>query len=119
MCNQFRIYDLFRPIPDAVHAPDPLHLILCFELFRDALGSGHLPDYQFKLPAGLSINLPQIIAQFAGGEKISICNAPVLLQPAEVPLAPDSDCWPLVSFPGDQIVVALQLVLQAGSDIRF
>lgn len=94
MCNQFRVYDLFCTIPDAVHASNPLQLVLCFELFRDALGSGHLRNQGIKLLVGLSINLPQIVIQSAGGEKIGICNAPVLLQPAQMPLTPDTDSWP-------------------------
>ena len=98
--NQIRVYDLFRPIPDAVHAPYPLHLVFCFELFRDALGLCHLRNQDIKLPVGLSINLPQVFIQFSSGQEIGICNAPVLLQPAQMPLAPDETLVPFCCYLG-------------------
>ena len=113
--NQLAAYDFLRLVSDGIHAPNPLQRILCFELFCNALGPGHLPYHQIKLSTGLSINLPQVIIQFAGGEKIGICNALVLLQPAQVPLAPNSHNWLLLSFSGNYIVISLQLILQACS----
>ena len=34
-------------VPDAIHSPDPFHLLLCFDGFRDSLRGFHLGDDQF------------------------------------------------------------------------
>ena len=98
--NQLAAYDFLRLVSDGIHAPYPFQWIFCFELFRDTFGPGHLPYHQIKLSAGLSIDPPQVIVQSAGGEKIGICNAPVLLQPAQVPLAPDETLVPFCCYLG-------------------
>lgn len=69
---EFAQHILLRPEADTVHLSDPCHLILSFHLFGDAIGGCHLPDQQFKLFIGLSINILQIIVQPAGGQKTGI-----------------------------------------------
>ena len=43
-------HDLFRAVLDAVHAAHPYHLVLCFKLFRDTLGLGHLRNQDIECP---------------------------------------------------------------------
>ena len=53
-------HDLFRPVLDAVHTSNPLHLIGSLESFGHTIPVSHLPDEQFHpFNAGL-VDLRQV-----------------------------------------------------------
>ena len=58
--DQLMVYDFHCPFPDVIHPLFPLHLILCFELFGDALLLGHLFRQQEHLLRCLFVDVSQI-----------------------------------------------------------
>ena len=112
--NQFCIYDLYSSVPDAVHPPDPFHLIVGFQRFRNALCICHLFYQSFEHLLCLPVNICKIGIQFTAGQQISISHTVALSEIAEMPLPPYPD-WPIflrLIIPGNQIIVSNQLILQ-------
>lgn len=62
--NQFVTDNFLRPVSDAVHLPNPFHLILSFELFRNALLLRQSLDQLEKHSLCLSIHFRQVAVQF-------------------------------------------------------
>jgi hypothetical protein len=55
--------NLFRPVPDAVHVPHPLHLIGGFELLGHPLLPRHLPGEQLHAFLASLVDLSQMLIQ--------------------------------------------------------
>lgn len=66
---QIIVYNLFGPDMNAVHAPDPFHLISGLELFGYALALGHLADQKVQHGVGLLVDLNQVSAEQAFDNK--------------------------------------------------
>jgi hypothetical protein len=60
-------------------------------LLRDALGGCVLFDQTGKELLRLAVDFVQIAGELAGGQQVGVGDAPVLTQPARVPLTPDAD----------------------------
>ena len=89
--NQFCIYDLYSSVPDAVHPPDPFHLIVGFQRFRNALCICHLFYQSFEHLLCLPVNICKIGIQFTAGQQIGISHTVALSEIAEMPLPPYPD----------------------------
>ena len=63
--NQLVIYNFLYPVSDTVHLPDPFHLILSFELFRNSLPLCQSLDQLEKHSLCLSIHFRQVVVQLA------------------------------------------------------
>ena len=111
--NQFCIYDLYSSVPDAVHPPDPFHLVAGFQRFRNALCICHLLYQPKKKFFCLSVNIHKIGIQFTAGQQIGISSTVALSEIAEMPLSPYPD-WLLFRLivPGNQIIVTDQFIFQ-------
>ena len=59
-------YDLFRPVPDAIHSSNPCYLVGSLEYFGHALLLCHLLDDVFQLLLTASFDLGQVLIQLAG-----------------------------------------------------
>ncbi len=68
------------PLPDAVHSPDPLHMVSCFKAFAYALTSHHLGDDSIQSFLGLFIQISQIVAEFSLEHKLTIQTGIALFQ---------------------------------------
>ena len=89
--NQFIIYDLRCPLPDAVHSTYPCHLVIGFEFFGDTLLRCHLFNHPREHRLRLSVNVPEIAVQLAGNQQTGIDGVFVLTQIRTMPLSPDAD----------------------------
>ena len=85
------VYDLHCSISDAVHSLYPQHLILCFELFGDALTLCHLLCQQEYLLRRLFAYVGQIGIQSATGQKLHVQGFSLRLDVPQVPLSPYPD----------------------------
>ncbi len=108
--NQFWDHRFLCSLQDAVHPPDPLHLILDLELFYDALAGSVLLDQDIIHLVGCSIDLPQVGVQLPAEKKAGVNAVVVLLQ---VPF-PFHTPWPNAgSFRRQQVgdqIIALAVV---------
>ena len=103
-----------------IHPPDPFHLIVGFQRFRNALRICHLLYQPKKKRLRLPVNTRKMGVQFATGQQVGIAHTAMILEIAEMPLPPYPD-W-LISLqlilPGDPIIVSNQLILQTCAFIR-
>ena len=70
--DQLMVYDCHCPIPDVVHALYPQHLILCFELFSDALTLCNLLCQQEHLLRRLFVDVSKVGIQPAADQQLRI-----------------------------------------------
>ena len=74
-----------------IHPPDPFHLVVGFQRFRNALSICHLFYQPKKKLLCLSVNVRKIGVQFATCQQSGISHTAMLLEIAEVPLPPCPD----------------------------
>ena len=72
--NQFAIYNLHSPISDVIHPSDPLHLVVCLELLRDAFRLGYLLYQPREHLLRLTVDVGKIAVQSATGEQGRKCH---------------------------------------------
>lgn len=103
-----------------IHPPDPFHLVVGSQRFRNALCICHLLYQPKKKLLCLSVNIRKMGVQFTAGQQVSIAHTAMLLEIAEMPLPPYPD-WPLflrLIIPGNQIIVSNQFIFQPSAFIR-
>ena len=103
-----------------IHPPDPFHLIVGFQRFRNALSICHLFYQPKKKLLCLSVNVRKIGVQFATCQQVGIAHTAMLLEIAEMPLPPYPD-WLIflrLILPGNQIIVSNQFIFQPSAFIR-
>ena len=89
--NYIVIYDFGSSATDVVHPSNPLHLIVCFELFGHALTLCH-PFYEPKKHIfSLLVYIGKVSVQFAFCEQGRIKTFAVHLYILQVPLSPNAD----------------------------
>ena len=82
---------------DIIHPPDPFHLVVGFQRFRNALCICHLLYQPKKKLLCLSVNVRKIGGQFTTCQQVGIAHTAMLLEIAEMPLTPYPD-WPIFLF---------------------
>ena len=109
------IYDLHRPVSDAIHPLHPQHLILCFELFGDALLLGHLLCQQEHLLRRLLVDVGEVGVQPAAGQQLRVQGFALGFDVPQVPLTPNADRSFFLSryCQAGEIIVSPQLVPKA------
>ena len=80
-----------------IHPPDPFHLVVDFQRFRNALSICHLLYQPKKKRLCLSVNVRKIGVQFTAGQQVGIAHTAMLLEIAEMPLSPYPD-WLIFLF---------------------
>jgi len=85
------IYDFHCPVTDVVHPLHPQHLILCFELFCDALTLGYLLYQQEHFFLSLFIDVGKVGIQSAAGQKLRVQGFSLRLDVPQVPSSPNAD----------------------------
>ena len=65
--DQFAIHNLHSPASDIIHPADPLHLVVCLELFRDTFRLGHLLYQPKEHFLRLTVDVGKIGVQSATG----------------------------------------------------
>lgn len=89
--NQLIVCNLRCPISDAVHLPDPFHLVTGFQRFRNALCICNLFYQPKKQLLCLPVNICKLTIQLAAGQQIGVKHPPVLLEISEMSLTPYPD----------------------------
>ena len=89
--NYIVIYDFGSSATDVIHPSNPLHLIVCFELFGHALTLCHLFYEPKKHILGLLVYIGKVSVQFAFCEQGRIKTFAVRLDIPQVPLSPNAD----------------------------
>ena len=93
--NQFRQNDLFRSMPDPVHSPDPLHLILSFKYLCEPFSLGHFHHQPVCHLRRRPVDLLQMIFQLAAEEQPGVNGVTVMLEKPLPPEPPNTDLWVL------------------------
>ena len=63
-----------------IHPPDPFHLVVDFQRFRNALSICHLLYQPKKKLLCLSVNIRKMGVQFTAGQQIAISHTVMLLE---------------------------------------
>lgn len=110
--NYLCIDDFFCSVADATHSSDPCHLILRFELLRNAFLFCHLLYQQSKPILCLSIDVSQITVQLAAQYQIGVQYRTVFFDIIQMLSAPDTDG----AFLGDwqnqtrNVIISMQFI---------
>ena len=114
--NYIVIYDFGSSATDVIHPSNPLHLIVCFELFGHALTLCHLFYEPKKHIFSLLVYIGKVSVQFAFCKQGRIKTFAVRLDIPQVPLSPNAD---FNLFFGGQCKVGLIIIsLQSVADTR-
>lgn len=88
LCSQ---RDFCGSAANVIHPSNPLHLVVCFELFRHALTLCKLPYQLIKHILRLLVDIGKISGQLAFGQQICVENITVTLQIAKMPFPKYAD----------------------------
>jgi hypothetical protein len=114
------IYNLYCPVLDVVYPLHPQHLILCLELFGDALTLGYLLYQQEHLLRRLFVYVCQIGIQSAAGQKLRVQGFALGLDEPQVSLSPNADGPFILNryCQAGNVIIAPQLVPQTVAFIK-
>ena len=111
--NYIVIYDFCGSASDVIHPSNPLHLIICFELFGHTFLFGKLVYQPKEHLLCLLVDIGKVSCELTACQQIGVADFVMLLDVTQMPLAPYSD-FNLLLFgkrQARQVVIALQLIV--------